>query len=81
MAQSILRAALRCVGGLRVSGSGQCSGRGLLRSAAGAVSPTAAIVTGVKMWCGGGEKRGEVDVQGGAGQASLTRKGLDAGDT
>lgn len=30
---------------------------------------------------GGGEKRGEVDVQGGAGQASLTRKGLDAGGT
>lgn len=27
------------------------------------------------------EEGGEFDVQGGAGQASLTRKGLDAGNT
>lgn len=70
------------VGGLCVSGSDQCREWGALRILASMVTPTAAIVTGGKMKCGGGEKRGEVDVQGrGAGQASLTRKGLDADGT
>lgn len=72
MAQSILRAALRCFRMKGVSGSHSDGLAGGLSSRVAGAEHTAAIVTGM-IEVGGGEKRGEFDVQGGA-ERGATRK-------